>query len=142
MNAMVEVRPDFKPPQAVQMDSPASIMEGLGEIENALAILQPFYTWAAYWKTKYKDQVDRLTTRLFGNTKEGTIPERKAQVQGLLEMDEGDIMGKYAEACAEFARYDKAFEVLDSRRSILQSALKIHLAEASQSRFGQGGGGG
>lgn len=139
MNAMVEARPEFKPPAPVQMDSPASIMEGLGEIENALAILQPFYTWAAYWKTKYKDQVDRMTTRLFGNTKEGTIPERKAQVQALLEMDPDDIMGKYGEACAEFARYDKAFEVLDSRRSILQSALKVHTAELTASKFGQGG---
>lgn len=139
MTLMLEARPELKALEPVAMDSPHAIMEGLSQIENALAMLQPFYTWAAYWKTKYKDQVDRVSTRMYADTT-GTIPERKSQVAATLAMDASGIMDKYGEACSEFARYDKAFEVLDSRRSILQSALKIHLAEATQSRFGKGGG--
>jgi hypothetical protein len=118
----------------VDIDSPAAICNRLGQIEDRLAFVTNEVSRAAYWRKKYSTHLDRLGANLYPQTS-GTIPERKFELEKLLGLD--PATDSLAEAEAQYAKYAKEFEGLDTRRSILQSCLKVHTRE-QEPRFGEG----
>jgi hypothetical protein len=120
----------------VDTSSPVAICERLGDIEDRLAFVTNELSRAAYWRRKYKALIEIESKVLYAQT-EGTIPEREAAVMRILAGDNSELPQKLGEADATYDRYAKEFEGLDTRRSILQSTLKMHLRE-QEPRFGEG----
>lgn len=121
-------------PDPIDTDNPAAICDRLGAIEDELAFVGNELSRAAYWVKKYDRQIDELASNLYPRTT-GTIPERKHALDALVALD--PLSAKLNEAEAQYAKYTKDFVTLDSRRSVLQSCLKMHTRE-QEPRFGEG----
>ena len=125
-------------PSPIDTDDPVAISHRLGEIEDELAFIGPKLSSAAYWLKKLTGQIQLDSQLAYAGT-EGTIPEREAKVAMILAGDVEQLPQKLILAEATYARYCKQFEVLDTRRSILQTAMKPHVKD-QEARYGQGAG--
>lgn len=121
----------------IDMSSPAAICDRLGRIEDELAFVSNELARAAYWVKKLKGTIDlQLKVVAYPQTS-GTIPERESQALSLLANSPEQLPEKLVRAEAAYAHYKQQFEGLDSRRSILQSGLKVHTREQDP-QFGNG----
>lgn len=125
-------------PNPIDTDDPVAISHRLGEIEDELAFLGTELSSAAYWLKKLKGQI-QLDSQMAYLSTEGTIPEREAKVAMILAGDPTELPQKLILAEATHARYKQQFEILDTRRSILQTAMKPHVKD-QEPRYGQGAG--
>ncbi len=123
-------------PDVVDTTSPTAIIARLAVIEDEMAFVTNQLARAAYWRTKYKGEIDVASDVFYPRTA-GTIPERKSQLTAMLVNDVSRLPEKFNEAEATYQRYTREFDGLDSRKSILQSCLKVHTRE-SEPRFGSG----
>lgn len=118
----------------VDTDSATAICQRLAKIEDRLAFVTNEVARCAYWRKKHTSHLAKLAANLYPQTT-GTIPERKAATDKLLALDPAS--DSLEEAEAQYAKYRQEWDGLDSRRSILQSCLKVHTGER-EPRFGEG----
>lgn len=129
----------------MRADSPASVMDALGKVEDQIDEMLGSYAAAA----GFLAQFERMERTLYLATKqqladEGlladakTETEKKDRVERFMREVNPELFDQ-AQRAAQVEAHGKAmFKGLDARRSIGQSLLKIH-AEAEQGkRFGQG----
>jgi hypothetical protein len=119
----------------VDTDDPVAICARLAEIEDELALLQPKLARAAHWRERYTRDLERVTGSI--RPEGSNTEERKFSIAQHLEQNYAPVLDAQTRAEAEYAQHTKAFDLLDSRRSILQSCLKRHLRE-QEPRHGQG----
>ncbi len=136
MSALAEPNAPAYTPAPVDTTDPHAICARLAVIEDELAYVSNQLARAAFWRKSYNDERTNLEQELYAQT-EGTIPERKAQLHSLLLSDPGGLLGRQSVAEAKYAQYSKTFDGLDTRRSILQSCLKVHVREQTP-QHGQG----
>jgi hypothetical protein len=107
----------------IDTDDPVAICARLGEIEDELAMLQPKLSRAAHWRVRYADDIARVIGSL--RPQGANAEERKFNQAQHLEAHYGEaLLDKKTAADAEYAQHTKTFDLLDARRSILQSCLK------------------
>ena len=121
----------------VDTDSPVEICQRLAVIEDDMARLQPALAEAAFRRLTHDDYIDQVQAAI--KPEGANAEERKHSVAAVMQDKYGAVLDERAKATAAFRACEKAFEVLDSRRSILQSMLKLHLRE-QEPKHGQGAG--
>lgn len=121
----------------IDTTNPAAICDRLGQIEDELAFVSNELARAAYWVKKYKGTIDLQMKVVAYPQTSGTIPERESQALAILVNSPEQFPEKLVRADAAHAHYKQQFEGLDSRRSILQSCLKMHTREQDP-QFGNG----
>lgn len=120
-------------------ENPADVMRTLGEIEDKLASeIEPKYPTATERLIRAKAAHKLAEAQVAQRAEGDTIPQRQAHIQRLLAAREehDDLIN----AEVDVATVKALLEVLDMRRSIGQSVLKMQGAEIAEKRFGRGSG--
>lgn len=126
-----------EPAAPVDTTDPHAIAQRLASIEDALARLQSVAAEIAYQRIVRRHALDEAEKSI--EPQGANAEARKHHVASVLGAKFPNEVAAKVEAEAHYAACEKAHELLDSRRSILQSALKLHLRE-QEARFGQGAG--
>jgi excisionase family DNA binding protein len=127
----------------VDTDDAAAICTRLAHIEDRIAFVTNQLSRADYWRAKLKDHKERTIASLLPDAEGRTEKERIATIERSFEIEDDEtgksLNDQLAEADAVHAQYMREFNGLDTRRSILQSALK-RLSRDQEPMYGQGAG--
>jgi hypothetical protein len=127
----------------MKTDSPASVMEALGTIDDTLQLQQEEHAELAGYVKAGADALkkmhqSRTATLLEGDPK---LSVSKAEALAMHAIYESDEYTAYKAKLQEFEQLEKTFDYLDTRRSIGQSILKtMREAEYGQSQGQHGTG--